>query len=64
MNQVMIAGQGASYRVVPHSNMQMVALCPYSQAMQVSAGGDDVYRRDLVVTAALDQDEDGQSLPC
>ena len=32
MNRVMIAGQGASYHVVPHSKVQMVALCPYSQA--------------------------------
>ena len=54
----------ASYRVVPHSKMQMVALNPYSQAMQVSADGDEVYRRDLVDTVALDQDENGQSLPC
>ena len=63
MNRVMIASQGASYHVVSHLEMQMAALCPYSQAMQVSAGGDEVCRRDLVVIAALDQDEDGQPFP-
>ena len=63
VNRVMIAGHEASYHVVPHSKMQMVAVCLYSQAMQVSGVGDEVYHRDLVVTAALDHDEDGQSLP-
>ena len=64
MNRVMIVGHGALYHVVPHSKVQMAALCLYSQAMQVSAGGDEVYCRDLVVTAALDQDKDGQPLLC